>query len=71
MRVIEETDIRKAYNRFLNHESFCSMLKDFNVSAGTMSYWISQFVSKYSLENEYKKEVLFQIRNRAKNRTKK
>ena len=71
MRVMEETDIRKAYNRFLNHESFCSMLKDFNVSAGTMSYWISQFVSKYSLEDEYKKEVLFQIRNRAKNRTKK
>ena len=40
MRVIEETDIRKAYNRFLNHESFCSMLKD--------------FIEKYSLFNDIK-----------------
>lgn len=66
--ILSNEQIKEAYKRFINHEPFAYMLKDYDISAGQLSYHISKYVKKHNLEDEYKAEVLHQIRMRAKNR---
>lgn len=66
MRILSEDEIKTIYTRFLNHEPFAYMLKEFDISAGTLSYWIKKYITVHNLEEEYKAEVLYQIRHRAK-----
>lgn len=65
---LTENNLKEIWKRFLNHETFTSMLKDYDIAATTMSNYIAQFVKQNNLEEEYKKEKLYQHKSRLEKR---
>lgn len=57
---LEEWQIAKIYKRFMQHETFAAIRKDYDISAGQLSYWINKYVTKHNLTQEYKYELKYQ-----------
>lgn len=65
-RNLEEKDYLCIFNRFMLHESFTSIMKDFNISPGRLSITIRTLASKWGKLTEYEEERQFQRIRRAR-----
>lgn len=57
---LTEKQIKTIYKRFMNHENFTIIRKDYDISAGQLSYWINKYVKANNLHDEYNNELRYQ-----------